>query len=94
MKAIKHIWQLKAEQQKLKQRQEHLESIIQKDWKELQGHLRPANLAKDIFTGWVNNKNSIYGIGLNGFSGWGAAILAARLLGRAGTKIAKMFSAR
>lgn len=95
MKTIKHIWQLKAEQQKLAQHEEHLESLIRKDWKELQHHLRPANFAKDIFSDWINKKNPLNANGLNGFSGnwsWGTAILAARLLGRAGTKIAKIFT--
>lgn len=46
MKKISNIKELKAQQEKLQQRQAELEEKIQADWEELKLSLRPLNLAR------------------------------------------------
>lgn len=56
MTQIKHIRQLKLEQQQLLQRQAELEKAIHYDWRDLKDSLRPKNIAGQVFSKLFNGK--------------------------------------
>ena len=53
---IKHIRQLKMEQQQLLQRQVELEKAIHYDWRDLKDSLRPKNIAGQVFSKLFDGK--------------------------------------
>jgi hypothetical protein len=71
MTKIKHICQLKLEQQPLLQRQAELEKAIHYDWRDLKDSLRPKNIAGQVFSKLFDRKE-------NAFVADGVSQLAAR----------------
>jgi hypothetical protein len=71
MTKIKHICQLKLEQQQLLQRQAELEKAIHYDWRDLKDSLRPKNIAGQVFSKLFDRKE-------NAFVADGVSQLAAR----------------
>lgn len=91
MKKIKNLRQLKREKERIKQHQEDLEDAIHDNWHELKDDLKPANIAKQVIGNWIRKrteaKMNAGGI-LKSTVTYGAAMLATKLFGRTGNKLA------
>jgi len=91
MKKIKNLNQLKREKERIKQHQEDLEDMIHDNWHELKDDLKPANIAKQVIGNWMRKrteaKMNAGGILKNAVT-YGATLLATKLFGRTGNKLA------
>ncbi len=93
MKKINNIEQLKAEQQKLKERQRELEYLIEEDWHEIKDSITPKNITRQIFSTVFSKPEPGEGKTiLTYLASFAAAGLAGKLLNKLKKKVAGMFS--
>ena len=93
MKKIRNIEQLKAEQQKLKEQQLHLEYLIQEDWLDIRESVRPKNITRQVFSAVFTKPEAGEGKTiLTYLASFAAAGLAGKLLHKLKRKVAGMFS--
>lgn len=83
---IKHIHDLRLQQQLLLQKQELLEKSIKEDWSKLRESLRPGNIVTGFFSNWAHGKKN--GADGNNLLSTGLSFLVKKAL----TKVEKMFT--
>lgn len=80
VKRIKHIHDLKLQQQLLLQKQQLLEKSIKEDWNGLQHNLQPGNLIQDIF--WGRNGKKKNGATNNDWLSAGISFIAKKIFSK------------
>jgi hypothetical protein len=94
MRKIKSIKQLLTEKKRIKLREEELEKKIRSNWSELKESIKPAAIAKDIFSKVMRDKTED---NVNGESvlkstfTYGMSLLAKKITDKAGDKFSKFF---
>lgn len=63
MKKIRNINQLKREQEKLRERQRHLEKQMRESFRDVKRSINPKVIAKDLVFQWMVNRVAFRGIG-------------------------------
>ncbi len=94
MKKIKSIHELKAEKKRLRHQQVILEDKIRDNWKELKSSVKPVNLAKDAWHGFVEKKTAAFFSGddiLKSTFTYGIALLAQKMGAKAKEKLDSLF---
>lgn len=94
MKKINSLRQLQREKERIKQYQEDLEDLICDNWYGLKENLKPVNIAKEVISKWIREKNEANlntGSILKNTVTYGAALLASKLADRAGHKLGGLF---
>lgn len=95
MKKIKSIEQLKAEKKRIMLREEELEAKIRGDWTALKEAIKPASVAKEAYSKFLdkkaetnyNGEENIFKSTLN----YGISLLAKKFSEKAGEKLDKLF---
>jgi cell division septum initiation protein DivIVA len=94
MKKFSSIKELQPEKKRIRQQQRELENKIRGNWSELRESVKPVNIAKDAFKSVVRNKTRENLSGINiikGVLSIGAALLAKRIVNKAGKRLARFF---
>lgn len=94
MKKIRNIKHLEAEKKRMRDHQGELEKKITHNWREVKTSVRPSNLAKQAFGGWVDSRTDKQFHGetiLQSVLSYGAAMLAKKFVTKAQDKFGKFF---